>query len=213
MIDSHSPSPGPGRPKDPAKREAILTAAQVLFLAKGYEGSSMDAIASEAGVSKLTLYSHFKDKEALFCAAVKATCETRLPRRLFQLADDCRIDAALLAIGLAFNALVNSPESIGLHRVMVGMATQNPALVRMFFDAGPQQLLCDLQQMFAEAGARGLLTIAEPLRAAEHFCSLIKGARHFRLLIGYVEATDADAGSDEAHVHDVVATFLRAYGR
>lgn len=211
MIDTHSPSPGPGRPKDPAKREAILAAAQALFLGNGYEASSMDAIANEAGVSKLTLYSHFKDKEALFCAAVKATCETRLPRRLFQLDEDCAIEQALLAIGNAFNALVNSPESIGLHRVMVAMAAQNPPLVRMFYDAGPQQLLCDLQQLFAQADARGLLAIAEPLCAAEHFCSLIKGARHFRLLIGYSEAADAD--STDAHVRDVVALFLRAYGR
>ena len=56
----------------------------------------MEAIASEAGVSKLTLYSHFKDKEALFSAAVKTTCETRLPRRLFQLEADCDIEKVLL---------------------------------------------------------------------------------------------------------------------
>ena len=65
--------------------------------------------------------------------------------------------ALLLAIGGAFNELVNSPESIGLHRVMVAMATQNPGLVKMFFDAGPQQLLCDLQQLFSRADALGLL--------------------------------------------------------
>src|SRR5690606_23092320 len=147
MIPTLS-TPGPGRPKDPAKREAILAAAQVLFLSNGYESSSMDAIAAEAGVSKLTLYSHFGDKEALFCAAVKATCETRLPRRLFQLADGASIEQVLLEITRAFHALVNSPESIGLHRVMVTMATQNPELVRLFFDAGPQQLLHDLEQLF-----------------------------------------------------------------
>ncbi|WP_313025246.1 TetR/AcrR family transcriptional regulator [Pseudomonas lopnurensis] len=209
MIEKHSISPGPGRPKDPAKREAILAAAQVLFLGNGYEGSSMDAIAAEAGVSKLTLYSHFKDKDALFCAAVKATCETRLPRRLFQLEDDCKIDEVLLTVGRAFHELVNSPESIGLHRVMVAMATQNQALVRMFFEAGPQQLLFDLQQLFAQAGARGLLDIAEPLRAAEHFCSLIKGVQHFRLLIGYAEPLQAEAA--ERHVQDAVHLFLRAY--
>ncbi|EXF45086.1 transcriptional regulator [Pseudomonas sp. BAY1663] len=209
MIENHSTTPGPGRPKDPAKRQAILSAAQVLFLSNGYEGSSMDAIATEAGVSKLTLYSHFKDKEALFCAAVKAICETRLPRRLFQLEDGCRIEELLLAIGRAFLALVNSPESIGLHRVMVAMATQNPALVRMFFDAGPQQLLLDLQQLFTQADARGLLDIAEPLHAAEHFCSLVKGVQHFRLLIGYTEAPDDEAA--ERHVEDAVQLFLRAY--
>lgn len=204
-------TPGPGRPKDPAKREAILAAAQVLFLSNGYEGSSMDAIAAEAGVSKLTLYSHFGDKEALFCAAVKATCETRLPRRLFQLDEGASIEQVLLEITRAFHALVNSPESIGLHRVMVTMATQNPALVRLFFDAGPQQLLLDLKQLFEQADARGLLRIPEPIRAAEHFCSLIKGVQHFRLLIGYSEAPDDSA--DEAHVEDVVALFMRAYGR
>lgn len=211
MTENHSVSPGPGRPKDPAKREAILAAAQVLFLGNGYEGSSMESIAAEAGVSKLTLYSHFKDKEALFSAAVKTTCETRLPRRLFQVEADCDIEKLLLAIGGAFNELVNSPESIGLHRVMVAMATQNPALVKMFFDAGPQQLLCDLQQLFTRANALGLLEIDDPLRAAEHFCSLIKGAQHFRLLVGYAEAPTDDEGN--LHVRDAVSVFLRAYRR
>ncbi|AHY42301.1 TetR/AcrR family transcriptional regulator [Stutzerimonas decontaminans] len=209
MIENHSASPGPGRPKDPVKREAILAAAQVLFLGNGYEGSSMEAIAAEAGVSKLTLYSHFKDKEALFSAAVKATCETRLPRRLFQLDADCDIEEVLLAIGRAFNELVNSPESIGLHRVMVAMATQNPSLVKMFFDAGPQQLLSDLQQLFSSANTLRLLDIDDPLRAAEHFCSLIKGAQHFRMLVGYAEAPTEEESN--LHVRDVVTVFLRAY--
>ena len=209
MTENHSVSPGPGRPKDPAKREAILAAAQVLFLGNGYEGSSMEAIAAEAGVSKLTLYSHFKDKEALFSAAVKTTCETRLPRRLFQVEADCDIEQVLLAIGRAFNELVNSPESIGLHRVMVAMATQNPGLVKMFFDAGPQQLLFDLEQLFALANTLDLLRIDEPMRAAEHFCSLIKGAQHFRLLVGYTEAPTEEEGN--LHVRDAVSLFLRAY--
>ncbi|WP_375666255.1 TetR/AcrR family transcriptional regulator [Stutzerimonas kunmingensis] len=209
MTEIHSVSPGPGRPKDPAKREAILAAAQVLFLGNGYEGSSMEAIAAEAGVSKLTLYSHFKDKEALFSAAVKTTCETRLPRRLFQIEEGCDIEDVLLAIGGAFNQLVNSPESIGLHRVMVTMATQNPGLVKMFFDAGPQQLLFDLQQLFTTTNTLGLLKIDDPLRAAEHFCSLIKGTQHFRLLVGYAEAPAEEESN--LHVRDVVTVFLRAY--
>lgn len=210
-MAKNPPAPsGPGRPKDPAKREAILMAAQVLFLKNGYEGSSMDAIAAEAGVSKLTLYSHFKDKEALFGEAVKTTCETRLPRKLFVLEDGCSIREALLDVGHAFQALVNSPESIGLHRVMVAMATQNPALSRMFFDAGPQRLLLDLEQLIVQANQRGMLRADEPMRAAEHFCSLIKGAAHFRLLIGYAELPDFEESA--RHVQDCIVLFMRAYG-
>lgn len=210
MIEKPVVQPGPGRPKDPAKREAILEAAQVLFLSNGYEGSSMEAIAAEAGVSKLTLYSHFKDKETLFEEAVKTTCETRLPRKLFVLEDGCSIERVLLDIGHAFQALVNSPESIGLHRVMVAMATQNPALSRMFFDAGPQRLLHDLEQLFTQANQRGMLDTDQPQRAAEHFCSLIKGAVHFRLLIGYSDRPGAREADE--HVQDCITLFMRAYG-
>lgn len=209
MIEDLPASPGPGRPKDPAKREAILAAAQILFLGNGYEGSSMDAIATEAGVSKLTLYSHFKDKEALFAAAVKATCETRLPRKLFVLEENCSIQQVLLELGLALQELANSPESIGLHRVMVAMATQNPALSRMFYDAGPQRLLDDLELLLVQAHARGLLAVPNPTRAAEHFCTLLKGGMHFRLLIGY--DTAPVAAEARRHVEDVVTLFLRAY--
>ncbi|WP_417775817.1 TetR/AcrR family transcriptional regulator [Stutzerimonas xanthomarina] len=211
MIKNPPAPSGPGRPKDPAKREAILMAAQVLFLNNGYEGSSMDAIAAEAGVSKLTLYSHFKDKEALFGEAVKTTCETRLPRRLFVLEDGCEFRSVLLDIAHAFHELVISPESIGLHRVMVAMATQNPALSQMFFDAGPQKLLVDLEQMLDQAHQRQLLNVPEPMRAAEHFCSLIKGVAHFRLLIGY--AKQPDAADMKRHAEDCVDLFMRAYTR
>ena len=103
---------------------------------------------------------------------MKATCETRLPRRLFQVEADCDIEL-LLEIGRAFHELVNSPESIGLHRVMVAMATQNAGPVKMFFDAGPQQLLLICSSCSARPTA-GLLRIDDPLRAAEHYCSLIR---------------------------------------
>ena len=46
-----------------AKRQAILDAAKSLFLTHGYANTSMDAVATLAGVSKLTVYSHFTDKE------------------------------------------------------------------------------------------------------------------------------------------------------
>ena len=83
MSNKLLPPNGPGRPKDPAKRKAILEAAETLFLRNGYDGSSMDAIAAEAGVSKLTVYSHFTDKETLFAFAVKSKCEQQIPELLF----------------------------------------------------------------------------------------------------------------------------------
>src|SRR3546814_6941872 len=86
----------PGRPKDLAKGAAILDAAKRMFTEHGFDRTSMDQIASEAGVSKLTVYSHFGDKEALFAAAVKSHCETRLPDALFEPSPDTPLRERLL---------------------------------------------------------------------------------------------------------------------
>ena len=52
----------------PGKREAILAAARTLFLKHGLRGTSMEAIAREAGIAKPTLYAYFPDKAAIFSA-------------------------------------------------------------------------------------------------------------------------------------------------
>ena len=52
------------------KRAAILSAASQLFLELGFERATVDRIAQAAGVSKLTVYSHFADKEGLFVALI-----------------------------------------------------------------------------------------------------------------------------------------------
>ncbi|MER7045162.1 TetR/AcrR family transcriptional regulator [Streptomyces jumonjinensis] len=63
-----APQP-PSGPRAARKRQAIVTAARTLFLREGF-GVGMDAIAAEAGVSKVTVYNHFGSKEALFTAVI-----------------------------------------------------------------------------------------------------------------------------------------------
>lgn len=51
-------------------RENILDAADGLFRANGVEKTTMDMLAADAGCSKPTLYSYFKDKDEVFFALV-----------------------------------------------------------------------------------------------------------------------------------------------
>ncbi|MGF1567438.1 MAG: TetR/AcrR family transcriptional regulator [Nodosilinea sp.] len=55
----------------------ILQGAMQEFLQNGYAGTSMDRVATTAGVSKPTVYSYFKDKEGLFQALIKYVAQTR----------------------------------------------------------------------------------------------------------------------------------------
>lgn len=210
MSDKKIYSPGPGRPKDPRKRQAVLDAARRLFLQQGYEGASMDAIASEAGVSKLTVYSHFTDKETLYAAAVRSVCETELPHLFFEEASKGSLRQRLIGVGEGFCTLVDSPEYVSLHRLLVNMAGQDLKLAQLFYEAGPQRVCDGMVQLLEKACEDNELQLTDLVGAARHFFSLLKGDHNFRLLIGYEQSrTDVERIQ---HVEEVVDLFLRAYG-
>lgn len=200
---------GPGRPKDLAKREAILEAAKALFLSLGYANTSMDAVAAAAGVSKLTVYSHFTDKQTLFGSAVMATCQTQLPELIFELPDGVPLDQVLLNIARGFQALISSDESVKLSRLIIALGSQDPGFGQFFYEAGPKRVLGEMEALLRSVAERGLLQIDNPLRAAEHFFCLIKGAPDYRLLLGCAPALSVEEA--EVHVREVVGLFMRAY--
>ncbi|WP_285417428.1 TetR/AcrR family transcriptional regulator [Pseudomonas sp. efr-133-TYG-5] len=200
---------GPGRPKDLAKRQAILDAAKVLFLSHGYANTSMDAVATAAGVSKLTVYSHFNDKETLFSSAVMAKCEEQLPPLFFELPDGIPVENVLLNIARGFHHLINSDESVNLHRLMMALGTQDPKLSQIFFEAGPERMVQGMERLLKRIDETGALSIDQPRNAAEHFFCLLKGAGNFRLLYCCGEPLSEEAA--ESHVQEVVGLFMRAY--
>src|SRR3954452_24837019 len=53
------------------RRPQVLDAALGLFLERGYEGTSMDAVASAAGVTKPVVYACFPGKDELFRALLR----------------------------------------------------------------------------------------------------------------------------------------------
>src|SRR5437899_7844893 len=60
------------------KRTQTRTAAKALFLRSGFQGTSTDAIAAEASVSKETLYRYYARKEDLFVDVVRSLTIERL---------------------------------------------------------------------------------------------------------------------------------------
>lgn len=169
----------------------------------------MDTVATEAGVSKLTVYSHFNDKETLFSAAVIAKCEEQVPPLFFEWPDGVPIERVLLNIARGFHLLVNSEESVNLHRVIMALGSQDPKLSTIFYQAGPERMLSGMERLLAKVNQSGALCIDKPRHAAEHFFCLIKGAANFRLLYGCGAPLQAEAA--EEHVQEVVGLFMRAY--
>jgi TetR/AcrR family transcriptional repressor of mexJK operon len=140
---------------------------------------------------------------------VKAKCEEQLPELFFELPQGVPIKTVLLNIGRGFHTLINSRESVEMHRLMVALASQNSKLPQMFYDAGPQRLLNEMQRLLSKADQAGQLRIDDAFRAADQFLCLIKGGANFRLLIGCTSPPQGETA--EQHVQGAVDMFVRAY--
>src|SRR6195256_2686231 len=77
------------RTSDPT-RERIISAASTLFYSEGVRGVSVDAVAAKAGLTKRTLYYHFKSKDDLVAAYLATRDQPNLAlfRQWFAEADD-----------------------------------------------------------------------------------------------------------------------------
>ncbi len=203
--------PRRGRPKDLGKRQAILDAATQLFLEHGFVGTSMDAVAASADVSKLTVYAHFADKDGLFQAIVRARCEADNRPARFDDYLDLPPREALTEMGRNFLALLLSPDVLRLYAVITAEARRRPKVAELFYAAGPERLTALFVDYFRRASARGQYAIDDPEVAADQFLSLLKGILHFRATLSLrPRATLAQVA---AQVEKSVALFLRAYGR
>jgi TetR/AcrR family transcriptional repressor of mexJK operon len=200
---------GPGRPKDLEKRAAILNVAKRLFTTQGFDNTSMDAIAAAAGVSKLTVYSHFQDKERLFAAAVECVCAEQMPAEIFMADLKGPIRKQLVTIAKAFFALITSEEAVAVHRTIVANARQSPKLAELFWEAGPKRTQRAFESFLRDEVRAGTLEIPDLHRASTQFFCLLKGELHARMEFGCCGQVTAQEIDD--HVDATVDFFLRAY--
>lgn len=115
----------------------ILEVAQTVLLEKGYHETSMDEIATEVGISKGTLYSHFASKEEL----VQKLLENKL-QSLREVAEQIarRDEAAEVRLtammrfmyldlyGVHFRLIYSLFNSVEFHALMHAKRIEEPAL-------------------------------------------------------------------------------------
>jgi len=205
---SQSPIRSVGRPRDHGKRTAILDAGWAAFLRDGIHAASLDAIAKKAGVSRVTIYSHFSDKEALFQAAIGREME-RLAQSQLPLPGDIPLRDGLIAFGQALMSYLTSPDAVSFYSVLAGELRRHPRLAKAFYDFGPGTTHRNLSRIIASAGAKGDLTVTDPDEAAEHLIGLWQGLSNYKLALGLeVEALKT---LTTQRIERAVDVFLAAY--
>lgn len=189
------------------KNRQIVDAALAEFVAHGFHGARMDAIAEHAQVSKRTVYKHFASKEALFThmisgvraefrGVVPAAYDPALP-----------IDVQLRKIGQASGKLFTSRSFMKIVRLLVSEAGRDRSLAAYFPDDDGDSGA--LAEFMADAHRHGTLNVDDSELAARQFRDLLKGRGFWPAFIGQHMVTPTEM---EAIIEQAVAMFLSHYG-
>jgi TetR/AcrR family transcriptional repressor of mexJK operon len=206
-----APKPSRGRPRDPERYQRILEAARSHFCAHGLERASVDAIAADAGVSKMTVYSRFASKEGLFEAVIRERTERvvgGLPG--VEALDPKHPQKALLAIGEQFLTLTREDDALGQFRSVYGAAGAQPEACRAFYRQGADRLIGEVAAYLRRADAAGTLRVRHPRQAADLFLSMFLGDGHIR---GLLMLDMPDARENRALLREAVRVFIAAYAK
>ncbi|QSX31396.1 TetR/AcrR family transcriptional regulator [Shewanella cyperi] len=120
-----------GKPtRSELKRQAILDAARQAFQQQGVQGTSMDAIAALAQVSKRTVYNHFATKEALVLVLITEVWHRANADLGVKYRADAALKPQLLQMAKAQVELMSRPDYLELVRVGFGHFLFHPEGMR-----------------------------------------------------------------------------------
>lgn len=195
------------RPSTLSKQRRVLDAAARSFFEHGFAGSSIEQIAADAGVSKVTIYSHFGDKRGLFGASIEDECSRMRGHLAIRPIPDGSLRDRLTAIGEAMVAFLSRPKMVQFERRIAAETEFDPAVGAAFLASGPHGMKKALAALLAAMDEAGEVRVPDPDLAAEQFASMCKGMGDIERRFGM----PADPGRDAERIAGAVDVFCRAY--
>jgi AcrR family transcriptional regulator len=176
-----------GRPTKTAaieRDQRLIEVATRLFLDRGFEATSLDAVAQAARVSKPTVYSRYGDKRGLFAAVLRreiarwlaplsAAAEMQLSS-----ASDISVEQRLVEIGREMLTFTCGPDAVAFSRMMTSQAINFPDVAKLGKEEGWLKAVATTARFFDHLVAKGALDVEDTTIAAEVFLDVVVGHTH-----------------------------------
>ena len=190
-----------GRPQarsDVQTRHLIAEAARAAFMANGFAGASVDAVAKAAGVSKKTLYRLVPTKADLFRASIIDRIDG------FMLAIDGEgwggrdVEEGLVRLLQAFGELTMSAETIAIQKLVIAESDRFPALAAAFQAEAIATTHAAMTEFLRVQCSRGTLELDDPHRAAGMLRGMMIMEPQRAAMMGQRSAPGADEIAERA---------------
>ena len=189
-------------------RERILDIANRLFYAEGIRAVSVDTISEKAGISKKTLYYHFKSKDDLIAAylAMRDQPNLALFETWFEEAEgDVAEKVAAIFTHLARNARHPRWKGCGFLRTAAELANMPGHPAVKIGAAHKRKFEAWLGETFMAAG------LSDPAELARHIVLLMDGV--FSTVLIHRDASYADSAARAARTMIAAAPRIASPGR
>ncbi|MCB2076296.1 MAG: TetR/AcrR family transcriptional regulator [Novosphingobium sp.] len=164
----------PTREQAEARHAQLLDAALDHFLDKGFVQATIEAIASDVGMTKRTVYAKFEDKAALFHAAVNRAIEQYAVADEDIRATDCGdLEQTLINIAMLRIDLVATPRGLKLQRIINTESYRFPEIFTQSYELGAMPTIRFLADLLKRQTSVGTLAIDDHFAAANTFMSMV----------------------------------------
>lgn len=200
------------RPK--VSREEVLAAARQVFADRGYDGTTLSAIAARLAVSPAALLRHAATKDELFAAAMEPVpSEMRVPLEFLAELDPHEDPGAVLRrIGEVFVPFIEARFEEQISRWMRAKSTEE-ARFSLPFDlkvkpTPPQRALALIEQYLRRATEAGRLRVSDPRAAG---LMLLSSLQSYVMLHHIVKIADPPLPLDR-YLDALVEIWIRGAG-
>ena len=208
MKDREGSNQAIPRTRRSGSREAIVEAAERLFLERGFGSVTMDELAEAASVARRTLYNHFASKEEIFremLLRVSGQLETAFPPGIETRGE---VEDVLRLIARMILGLHKNPEYLGFLRMVVADSRQFPWIAEEFAAVMEPQAE-RLVRYLAHLTAMGILDCRNPMLAAHQFMGMLNQLSLWPWMTG----RERVPVPEEEIIEETLRMFLQHYRR
>ncbi|MGD9691752.1 MAG: TetR/AcrR family transcriptional regulator [Phycisphaerales bacterium] len=188
----------------PSRRAELIDAAMRVFYQRGFHASSLDDIQKESGISRMTLYNHFKSKDELIVAAMRRRDELFRARLIKHVESNAKSPRDRIDAVFDFHEQwLSGPDFCGCMFI-------NASAEFSSADSAPRRVAAEHKQAIVRyirelCEAAG---ISDPSDTAEQLNLLLEGAIVAARVVGQVAGGGADPASSARLARRMAAALL-----